>query len=50
MQVKQTFLKSYKTDKERKEAIKKIYRQLYIKFQYDSLEIENTNKTNKKTL
>ena len=35
MQVKQTFPKSYPDDKERQEAIKKIYRQLHMKFQYE---------------
>lgn len=50
MQVKQTFLKYYKTDKERQEAIKKIYRQLYIKLQCGSEEIMDKCKTDKKIL
>lgn len=48
MQVKQTFPKSYPDDKERQEAIKKIYRQLHMKFQYGLEETKDKDKTDKK--
>ena len=48
MQVKQTFPKSYPDDKERQEAIKKIYRQLHMKFQYELEEAKDKDKTDKR--
>ncbi|MCX4327859.1 MAG: hypothetical protein OSJ45_11270 [Lachnospiraceae bacterium] len=44
MQVRHTFLKSYANDKERQEAIKKIYRQLYKNLQCSNGETTSNNK------
>lgn len=48
MQVKQTFSKSYSTDEERQAAMKKIYRQLHTKFQYELEKTKDKDKTDKK--
>lgn len=48
MEVKQTFPKSYPNDKERQEAIQKIYRQLHMKFQYELQETKAKDKTDKR--
>lgn len=48
MQVKHTFLKSYTNDKERQEAARKIYRQLYRNLQCSPKEPARNNKTPEK--
>lgn len=48
MQVKQTFPKSYLNDKERQEEIKKIYRQLHMKLQYELEETKDKDKPDKR--
>ena len=48
MQVKHTFLKSYANDKERQEAIRKIYRQLYKNLQCNPGKNTRNKKTPKK--
>lgn len=48
MQVKHTFLKSYANDKEKQEAARKIYRQLYRNLQCSPKEPARNNKTPEK--
>ena len=48
MQIKQTFPKSYLSDKERQEAIKKIYRQLHAQLKHEPGKAKGRNKTGQK--
>lgn len=50
MQVKHTYLKSYPSNEEKLKELKRIYRQLNIKFQFELEEIKNKKQTGKKTL